>query len=206
MPKAGIKYGPRIAAPDYQKLAQEAEQQVLKQLGIARPEDLIGKQPTDLVVKAWSVIEQADAELGAYLDERDQALAHLYFYEPRLGLARTAGLSTMGYRGAIARIVFGDKKHALPDVRSNEELAMIGKELGAKRVKDAEAQLLEAAPLVYAARARRDIAVRYMQEAVLALSMPPYEWTPDQIADHVGVDRSLIYKQRSAAGKRHGLM
>ncbi|MFE1206418.1 hypothetical protein ACFW5V_32545 [Streptomyces sp. NPDC058762] len=205
MPKAGIKYGPRITVPDYDKLALEAEQQVLKRLGIARPEDLVSKQPTDLVVKAWSVIEQADAELGLYLDARDQALAHLWFYDPRLGLARTAGLSTMGYRGAIARIVYGDKKHQLPEAQSNEALARIGKELGVERVKEAEAQLLKTAPIVYAARTRRDIAVRYMQEAVLALSLPPYEWKPDQIAEHAGVERSLIYKQRAAAAKRHGL-
>ncbi|MFE7941969.1 hypothetical protein ACFU46_32120 [Streptomyces griseoincarnatus] len=205
MPKAGIKYGPRIAAPDYEEIALEAEKQVLAQLGIARPEDLVSKQPTDLIVKAWSALEQADAELGSYLDERDQALASLWFYDPRLGLARTAGLSTMGYRGAIARVVYGDKKHALPAVESNEALAALGKKLGVKRLEDAEAKLLEAAPIVYAARVRRDAAVRYMQEAVLALSLPPYGWTPEQIADHVGVERNLIYKQRAAARKRHGL-
>ncbi|MFI8206635.1 hypothetical protein [Streptomyces sp. NPDC085937] len=205
MPKAGIKYGPRIAAPDYDEIALEAEQQVLKQLGITRPEDLVSKQPTDLIVKAWSALEQADAELGSYLDERDQALASLWFYDPRLGLARTAGLSTMGYRGAIARVVYGDKNHALPAVESNEALARLGKDLRVKHIKDAEAKLLEAAPIVYAARTRRDAAVRYMQEAVLALSLPPYNWKPEQIADHVGVDRNLIYKQRAAARKRHGL-
>ena len=205
MPKAGIQYGPRIPAPDYDEIALEAEKQVLAQLGIARPEDLVSKQPTDLIVKAWSALEQADAELGSYLDERDQALASLWFYDPRLGLARTAGLSTMGYRGAIARVVYGDKKHALPEVASNEALARLGKDLGVKHIEDAEAKLLEAAPIVFAARVRRDAAVRYMQEAVLALSLPPYEWKPEQIADHVGVDRNLIYKQRAAARKRHGL-
>ncbi|GHH22283.1 hypothetical protein [Streptomyces lanatus] len=205
MPKAGITYGPRIQAPDYAQIDETAEQEVLKGLGLQRPEDLVAARPDGLVVKAWGIVEQADAELGAYLDERDRALAHLWFYEPRLGLARTAGLSTMGYRGAIARVVYGDKKHPLPEVQSNEALAKLGKELRVKQIKDAEAKLLEVAPIVYAARARRELAVRFMQEAVLALSQEPYGWTPDQIAEHVGVHRDLIYKQRAAARKRHGL-
>ncbi|MGP4046868.1 hypothetical protein [Streptomyces sp. 2A115] len=205
MPKAGITYGPRIQAPDYAQIDETAEQEVLKGLGLRRPEDLVAARPDGLLVKAWGIVEQADAELGAYLDERDRALAHLWFYEPRLGLARTAGLSTMGYRGAIARVVYGDKKHPLPEVQSNEVLAKLGKELRVKHVKDAEKKLLEVAPIVYAARARRELAVRFMQEAVFALSQEPYGWTPERIAEHVGVHRDLIYKQRAAARKRHGL-
>ncbi|MER6616331.1 hypothetical protein [Streptomyces xantholiticus] len=206
MPKAGITYGPPIEAPDYEEIKKAAEKQVHDVIGFKRSEDVFDKiRPENPAVKAAQVLEQADAEIALHLNERDQALAHLWFYDPRLGLARTAGLSTMGYRGAIARVVYGDKKHALPEVVSNEALAMIGKRLGVKRVEDAEAQLLKAAPVVYAARARRDVAVRFLQDAVLALSLPPYEWAPERIAEHAGVHRDLIYKQRAAARKRHGL-
>lgn len=207
MPKAGIKYGPRITPPDYDKIARKAKQQVLKQLGLAqpRPEDLVTKQPTDLIVKAWNIVEQADAELGSYLEERDQALAHLWFYDPRHDLVGTVGLSKVGYRDAVARIVYGDKTHPLPEAQSNDELAKLGEELGVARVEDAEQKLLETAAIVHAARIRRDIAVRYMQEAVLALSLEPYGWKPQQIAEHVGVDRYLIYQHRTAARRRHGL-
>ncbi|QFG13347.1 hypothetical protein SEA_GILGAMESH_155 [Streptomyces phage Gilgamesh] len=206
MPKAGITYGPRIEAPDYEEIKKAAEKQVHKAIGFTRPEDLLKKvRPEEPAAKAAQVLEQADAEIALHLNERDQALAHLWFYDPRLGLARTAGLSTMGYRGAIARIVYGDKKHALPEVVSNEALARIGGTLGVKRVKDAEAQLLKAAPIVYAARARRDVAVRFLQDAVLALSLPPYEWTPERIAEHVGMDRASVYKLREAALKRYGM-
>ncbi|MFE4580162.1 hypothetical protein [Streptomyces chartreusis] len=208
MPKAGITYGPRIPAPNYDRIGIGAEKQVLNGLGLKqlkRPEDLVAVRPDELVVKAWRIVEQADADLGAHLEERDQALAHLWFYEPRLGLARTAGLSTMGYRGAIARVVYGDKRHPLPDVQSNEDLARLGKELGVRRIKNAEAKLLKASETVYAAHARRELAVRYMQEAVFDLSEAPYAWTPEQIAEHAGVERGLIYKQRAAARKRHGL-
>jgi hypothetical protein len=208
MPKAGITYGPRITAPDYEQIGRDAERQVLDALGLGsldteRPQDLVAKaRPDNLVAKAAEVLQQADAELAAYLGDRNQALAHLWFYDPRLGLARTAGLSTMGYRGAIAQTVYGDKKHALPEVASNEVLAKLGAELGVKRIKDVETKLVEAAKIVYAARIRRDIAVRYMQEAGLVLSEEPYGWSPDRIAEHAGVHRDLIYKQRRTARQR----
>ncbi|MFJ4880150.1 hypothetical protein ACIP93_33750 [Streptomyces sp. NPDC088745] len=205
MPKAGINYGPRIKAPDYPKIAKDAEREVLQELGIHRPEDLITKQPDDLIVKAAQILKQADATLGAYIDERDQALAHLWFYEQRLGLAKTVGLTNTSYRYALARAMFGDKMHPLPETDSNADLVRIAEENGIRRVDDAEAQLLEKAHIVYWARARRDVAVRYMQEAVLALSEAPYEWSPERIAEHAGVERELIYKQRTAARKRHGL-
>jgi len=206
MPKAGITYGPRIKAPNYDQITADAKAEVLKALGLERPEDLVAKmRPDNLVVKAWEVVHQADADLGAYLDDRDEALAHLWFYEQRIGLSKTAGLSNMGYRQALATVMFRDKKRPLPVAASNEELVQAAEEAGVQRVDDAEEKLLKSAPIVYAARARRDVAVRYMQEAVLALSQSPYNWTPEQIAEHVGVHRDLIYKQRRTARQRHGL-
>ncbi|MDI3101948.1 hypothetical protein QJ054_33480 [Streptomyces sp. AN-3] len=208
MPKAGITYGPRIKAPNYEEISEAAEKDVLKALGLERPEDLVAKaRPDDLVVKAARVLEQADAEIALHLDERDQALAHLWFYEQRLGLAKTAGLSNVGYRQALARLLFGNKKQPLPTAESNEELIRIAEEAGVAELRSdvAEEQLLKTAAIVYAARARRDVAVRFLQEAVLALSQPPYGWTPDQIAEHAGMERSEVYKRREAARKRHGL-
>lgn len=208
MPKAGIKYGPRIKGPDYTQIAKDAETTALKALGLnpERPEDLIARvRPDDLVVKAAEVVRQADAEIALYQGERDRALAHLWFYEQRLGLAGTVGLSPLGYRRNLAATVFGNKNHPLPDAETNDELIRFAEEAGVERVENAEAKLLEAAPIVYAARARRDVAVRFMQEAVLALSQPPYDWSPDRIAEHAGVSRTLAYKQRAAARKRHGL-
>ncbi|MCX5182602.1 hypothetical protein [Streptomyces sp. NBC_00268] len=205
MPKAGITYGPRITAPDYAKIDEDTERQVLEGLGIRRPEDLVAARPDDLVVKAWGIVVQADAEIALHLDERDQALAHLWFYEQRLGLSKTAGLTNTGYRQALVRLMFGDKRHSGPDATSNAELVQAAEEAGIERVAGAEEQLLKTAPIVYAARARRELAVRYVQEAVLALSQEPYGWTPERIAEHVGVHRDLIYKQRAAARKRRGM-
>jgi hypothetical protein len=205
MPKAGIKYGPRIPAPDYARIGKDAKAYVMSALGAWRPEDLVTKRPDDLVVKAAEIVGQADAEIALHIDERDQALAHLWFYEQRLGLAKTVGLTNTSYRYALARTMFGDKMHPLPETETNADLVRVAEQNGIKRVRDAEEKLLETAPIVYAARARREAAVRYMQEAVLALSQPPYDWSPERIAEHAGVERDLIYKQRAAARRRHGL-
>ncbi|MFD9395029.1 hypothetical protein ACFWBB_31155 [Streptomyces sp. NPDC060000] len=206
MPKAGKTYGPRIKAPNYDQISKDAERQVLKELGLGRPEDAVHARAEDLVVKAARILEQVDAEIALHLDERDEALAHLWFYEQRLGLAKTVGLGNMGYRQALATVMFGNKKHVheLP-TGSGEELAQAAEAAGIARVEDAEEKLLKTAPLVYAARGRRDVAVRIMQEAVFALSQAPYDWTPEQIAEHAGVERNLIYKQRAAARRRRGL-
>jgi hypothetical protein len=211
MPKAGITYGPRITAPDYEQIGRDAERQVLDALGLGsldteRPQDLVAKaRPDNLVAKAAEVLQQADAELAAYLGDRDRALAHLWFYEQRLGLSKTVGLTNIGFRQILAKMMVGDKRGALPANLSNEELVRAAEAAGIERVENAEAKLLETAPIVFAARTRRDVAVRYMQEAVLALSQEPYGWSPDRIAEHAGVHRDLIYKQRRTARKRHGM-
>lgn len=185
MPKAGRTYGPRIAAPDYAKIKKDAEARVLLELGLVRPEDAAAARPTDLILKAAQIVKQADAELALHLDERDEALAHLWFYEQRLALSKTVGLTPMGFRHALAKLMFDDKRHPLPD-GSNEELVQAAEAAGLKRIANAKEKLLKAAPIVYAARARRDVAVRFMQEAVFALSRAPYDWTPEEIAEHAG--------------------
>ncbi|MFF8696190.1 hypothetical protein ACF08W_28665 [Streptomyces sp. NPDC015144] len=206
MPKAGKTYGPRIPAPNYPQIKKDAEAQVLKELGLERPEDAVHVRPEDLIAKAAGILAQADAEVALHLNERDQALAHLWFYEQRLGLARTVGLGNMGYRQALATVMFGNKKHVheLP-TGDGEELVQAAEAAGVERVENAEEKLLKTAPVVFAARARRDVAVRFMQEAVFALSEKPYGWKPEKIAEHAGVERNLIYKQRAAARRRRGL-
>lgn len=99
--------------------------------------------------------------------------------------------------------MFDDPKHPLPDADSAEELVRLAEEAGVERIEDAAEKVLEPAVTVAKARARREIGVRFMQEAVWALSQPPYDWKPEQIAKHADVTRDLIYKQRAAAKKRH---
>ncbi|MFE7072599.1 hypothetical protein ACFU96_21210 [Streptomyces sp. NPDC057620] len=202
MPQPGIKYGEHIPGPDYDQIAKDAEKAVHKALGVARTEDLLSRRPDDLVKKTAEILRQADAQIAVHLTERDEALAHLRYYEPHLGLHRTAGLSPIGFRNAVARVVVGNQKANLPDAPSNEGLAQLATELGVKRLDDPKAQLLEAAPIVAGAQNCREIAMRYLQQAVLALSEPPYAWSPQEIADHAELPRDTIYSVRRAARKR----
>ncbi|MFD9190361.1 hypothetical protein ACFWCA_19285 [Streptomyces phaeochromogenes] len=202
MPQAGIKYGAQIPGPDYDQIAEDAEKAVHKALGVIRTEDLLSRRPEDLVKKTAEIIRQADAQIAVHLTERDEALAHLRYYEPHRRLHRTAGLSPIGFRNAVARAVLGDQKANLPDATSNEGLAQVAQELGVKRLDDARAQLLEAAPIVAGAQNCREIAMRYMQQVILALSEPPYSWSPQEIADHAGMPRDTVYSIRRVARKR----
>ena len=206
MPKAGINYGKRIKGPNYAQIDEDTKASVLKDLGLDQTENLVAAtRPDGLIVRAVDILRQADAVITRHLAERDQALAHLWFYEQRLGLAKSTGLTEMSYRHALARLMFGDKQHPLPNVGLNEELIRTAEKAGVERVENAEEKLLRTAPAVFAARARRNVVVRYIQEAVLALSQSPYDWTPEQIAVHTGEPRDQIYKWRAAARTRHGL-
>jgi hypothetical protein len=200
MPKAGFDYGSKIPGPQegYKQIAQTAEDEVTKALAFVT-------RPDDLIVRAAEIVRQADAEIGLHIDDRDQALASLWFYERRLGLAKTIGVTATAYREILAKAMFGDPKHPLPDADSPEELTQLARTAGVPRVKDAEDKIIEPSVIVAKARARRGVAVRFMQEAIWALSQSPYDWSPEKIAEHVGVTRKLIYRQRAAAMKRRGL-
>lgn len=202
MPKAGNTFGPQIPVPDYEEIEKQSKKAVLDALGVKRSSDLLTKGADELLVSAAGVIAQADLELAMYLEERDQALAHFWFYDPRRNLVRTAGLTYPSFRAAISKLVYGDKHVPLPDVESNEERAELGEKLRVRRLENAEEQLLNAAKLVRAAHARRKEAVPYMQQATLALSLPPHEWSPEKMAERAGVERTLVYNMRAAALKR----
>ncbi|WP_399553998.1 hypothetical protein [Streptomyces anulatus] len=227
LPKYKMTYGPRIAPPDYAKIQKDAEDGVLKKLGpVARPDlpadqavEAVGRpdsslalhlrqpggHPDMLVAQAAEVVRQADAEIALHLDERNDATASLWFYEQRMSLAKTIGVTPTAYREILSKSLLGDARKQLPTFETNKELVAFAKKQGVRHIPDAAEKILEPARIVAAARARRKAAVRFMQEAVLALSEKPYDWDPEKIADHAGVQRKLVYQQRAAARKRHGL-
>lgn len=205
MPQAGT-YGPRIPTPDYPEIARKAKKSALGELGLSDPDHLItNARPERLAEEAARVMAQADAELATYIPERDAALAHLWFYERRAGLGKTIGVSQTNYRKLLAVQAFGDKNHPLPTAQSQQELAEIAKKLGVPRVRDAEKKLIDAATRVHAAHVRRETGLHYFQESILGLTLPPYEWTPDRIAEHTDVDPKTVYRNRTLVMKRHGL-
>ncbi|MFF7169714.1 hypothetical protein [Streptomyces pseudovenezuelae] len=202
MPKAGITYSKRkVEAPDYKDLRKREERAVKDELGaIARPDDRIER--------AAEIIRQADAEIALHIEDRDQAVASLWFYEHVLGLARATGVTATAYREILSKALYGiDRRRTesghyelrpVPDV-TGPELEKLAEEAGTPRVEGAFEALPRLASVVSAARARRTAAVVFMRNSALALSEEPYGWSGEKIAEHAGVATKLIWQQQETA-------
>lgn len=193
MPKAGITYSKkRIEKSNFAEIRKQVESDVKEELGaITRPDDR--------VERAANIIRQADAEIALHAEDRDRAVASLWFYEQVLGLAPAIGVAQNAYREILSKVLYGDPKQASPTAASNEELVQIAKDAGLKRVDGADEKLPELARIVFMARARRAAAVVFMRKAALALSQEPYGWSVEKIAEHAGVGTKLIYQQQRTA-------
>ncbi|MGA5127676.1 hypothetical protein ACPCAG_30795 [Streptomyces pseudogriseolus] len=203
MPKAGIDYSKtKIQKPDFKTLRQAAESAVKEELGhIARPDDRIER--------AAEIIRQADAEIELHLEDRDKAVASLWFYDHVPGLAGAIGVTPTAYREILSRVFYGGHERvrtesghyelkpipALP----GDELVAAAKKAGVPVVEDAAEKLPRLATVVAEARARRGAAVVFMRDAALALSEEPYGWDGPRIAEHAGVGKKLIWQQQAAA-------
>ncbi|MCX4976484.1 hypothetical protein [Streptomyces sp. NBC_00620] len=194
---------PRVAPtlegpiPNYVRLRREAQQAVSNELGIiARPDVRIGL--------AADIIRQADAEIGLHSDERNAALASLWFYDhiQAVSLGHAIGVNRNAVREILSSVAYGDAKKPLPPRMTDEELTELGEQLGVQRVESAAERLPSLGRIIEKAKARRGRAVRFMQDAALALTEEPYGWDPARIADHAGVQRRLIYKHLAAAKQR----
>ncbi|PNG22324.1 hypothetical protein [Streptomyces cahuitamycinicus] len=203
MPKAGITYSTKkIDATDYKALREREEGAVKEELGrIARPDDRIER--------AAEIIRQADAEIALHLEDRDKAVASLWFFEHVKGLARTIGVTATAYREILSKAYYGGferrrtasghfELRPVPDVPGGE-LVKLAEEAGVPRVENASEDLPRLARVVAAARARRGAAVVFMREAALALMEEPYGWDAEKIAEHAGVGKKLIYQQTRTA-------
>ncbi|AIS02590.1 hypothetical protein [Streptomyces glaucescens] len=198
MPRKAPKY--EGVKPNYPPLRRSAEQKVLHEMGqISRPEDRI--------VRAVEIVRQADAEIGAHLGDRNAALASLYLYDHLEGasLADAVGVNKNALRKVLAEVSLGDSRAQIPPHMSDDELTQFAKKHKVRHIPDAAERLAELGRIIEKAKARRGVAVRVMQDTILVLNDEPYGWKPERIAEHAGVMRDLIYKQRAAARKRHGL-
>ncbi|MBK3639515.1 hypothetical protein [Streptomyces sp. MBT33] len=202
MPKAGITYSKRkVKAPDFKTLRAREERAVKDELGaIARPDDRIER--------AAEIIRQADAEIALHIEDRDKAVASLWFYEHVLGLARAIDVTPTAYREILSKALYGiDRRRTesghyelkpVPDV-TGPELEKLAEEAGMPRVENAFEELPRLASIVSPARARRDTAVVFMRNAALALSEEPYGWSGEKIGEHAGVATKLIWQQQRTA-------
>ncbi|MFF8399860.1 hypothetical protein [Streptomyces sp. NPDC016172] len=190
---AGMTYSKkRVKASDFKAIREREERAVKDELGgITRPDDRIER--------AAEIIRQADAEIALHVEDRDNAVASLWFYEQVLGLAVAIGVTPTAYREILSKALYGDPKKQIPVGTSAEKLTRLAEEAGIKRVPDAAEKLPELARIVAAARARRSTAVVFMREAALALSEEPYGWSGEKIAEHAGVGKKLIYQQQRTA-------
>ncbi|MFB6700231.1 hypothetical protein [Streptomyces rubiginosohelvolus] len=195
MPKAGLTYSPKIPAPDYTKIKNIATDTVKRELGVV-------VRPDVLIVKAAEIVRQADAEIALHADERNAAVASLWFYDQVLSLDQTIGVARNAYREILSKALYGDAKKPVPALDDSEELQALAKHHGVPRIPDAASNVVELARIVASARARRAAALFFMQEAALVLCEAPYEWTPDKIAEHADITRRLVYNLRDAAAKR----
>ncbi|MFJ4772889.1 hypothetical protein ACIP88_27955 [Streptomyces uncialis] len=225
MPKAGFTYGPRIPPPEpgYKQIAREAKKEVMDSLaGLVEFEDAVlphgsGEEatktlvfkaaPAELLDKTVEIIRQADAELALDTDARDKAIASLWFYEQRIGLMKTVGITSPNHiQGILSKALTGNASNPSPSPDTAEQLEETAKKAGVAHIKDAADTVVPLAVAVARARARREIALFYSQEAVWLLSQPPYNWKPQRIADYAEVSRDLIYHHRRTAAKRRGLI
>lgn len=224
MPKAGYTYGPRIPPPEpgYEQIAREAKQEVMDSLvelvelkdavlpsghaGGTTKTLIFKAAPADLLGKTVEIVRQADAELALEADARDKTIASLWFYEQRLGLSKTAGISPTAYRAILSKALTGNARNPLPSPDTAAELVRMAEEAGVPRVKDAADTIVGLSVSAAQARARRQIALFYMIEAVWLLSQPPNNWAPHRIADYAEVSVKLVYSLRDRAYKRHGLL
>ncbi|MFJ2225601.1 hypothetical protein ACIOFY_36865 [Streptomyces anulatus] len=197
MPKAGLTYSPKIPAPDYEKIKKDADDAVKRELGATI-------RPDVLIVKAAEIVRQADAEIALYADERNAAVASLWFYDQVLSLHQTIGVAPNAYREILSKALFGDAKKPVPSVDSSAKLKAMAKYRKVAHIpydKAAETAV-RASTLVASARASRKAALFYLQEAALVLTEAPYDWTPDKIAEHADITRRLVYNLKDAAAKR----
>ncbi|MEU5978508.1 hypothetical protein [Streptomyces sp. NPDC047315] len=202
MRKVGTRFSAELQELDPDALRAAAERAVMEELApIARPDERLER--------AAEIIHQADAEIALHVQERDEAVASLWFYDHVLGIPAKAGIKPNAYREILSRVFYGGIERVptesgriplrpIPDLPL-PELAEAAREAGVPVVKDAAKKLPRLATVVIEARARRAAAVVFMRNAALALSEEPYNWNAPRIAAVAGVSRKLISQQQITA-------
>ncbi|WP_385646106.1 hypothetical protein [Streptomyces sp. SudanB91_2054] len=206
-----------MTVPDYAAIRQDAETETRNELGaIARPDDRIER--------AAHIIRQADAEIALYAEDRNRAIASLYFHDLYEGayLGQLAGVGPKNaVREILSKAIHGDAKKPPPPRMTDAELQAFAKRMNLPHLpekphlepgetEDREAArarqettlghaLRAAGEIIEAAKARRKVAVVFMRDAALALSEEPYGWDGPKIAEHAGVGKKLIWQQQATA-------
>ncbi|NGO67016.1 hypothetical protein [Streptomyces boncukensis] len=192
-----------LEIPDHKRIREAAKREVKDQIGaIARPNERF--------VRACEVVQQADLEIAAHVDERNSAALSLWFYDGVRGLNRVLGVTPNAYVEMRRRALHGDAKAAFPSSEdgshrmSPEQRRSAAEAAGVPQVPDAAAQLPTLAATVSAATARRDAALPFLQDTALVLTEEPYGWSTERLAEEGGVTAKYARDAKNRAKKRRG--
>ncbi|MFZ3557158.1 hypothetical protein [Streptomyces sp. BH055] len=190
-----------LPVPNHAKLREDARREVVEELGrIARPDDRFKR--------ACEIVQQADLEIAAHQDERNQAAMSLWFYENLAGLGNVMGINANAYSEMRRIALRGDRKATINhDGRQDgrltpEERAAAAREAGVPEIKDARDKLPELAETMSVATARRAAAMPFLQDAALALFEEPYGKTTDEIAEIGNVTPKYARDVKNQAKRR----
>lgn len=192
-----------LAIPDHATLRTEAEREVKDELGkIARPDDRFKR--------ACEIVQQADLEIAAHAEERNQAALSLWFYDGVRGLDKVLGVLPNAYSEMRRIALHGDKKATINlggDLNTRmtaEQRQAAAEEAGVLHIEDAADRLPSLSATVSVATARRKAAMPFLQDAALVLTEEPYEWTTDRIAELGDVTQKYVRDVKNAAKRRRG--
>ncbi|GHG80571.1 hypothetical protein [Streptomyces griseocarneus] len=195
----------KLTVPDHKTLRDEATSQVKEELGkIARPDDRFKR--------ACEIVQQADLEIAAHTEERNQAALSLWFYDGVRGLDKVLGILPNAYSEMRRFALHGDKKATINpggDLNARmtaEERIAAAQKAGVPRLDPDEAseRLPALAATVSVAAARRKAAMPFLQDAALALTEDPYDWSTDRIAKLGNTTPKYVRDVKNKAAKRRG--
>ncbi|MEU8540848.1 hypothetical protein AB0C52_12825 [Streptomyces sp. NPDC048717] len=188
-----------LRIPDHAQLRADATKAVTEELGqLARTDDRFKR--------ACEIVQQADLEITAHSEERNQATLSLFFYDGVRGLGKVLGMLPNAFRQMRTMALHGERNASLltaDDERmSAEERRTAAKEAGLPYVEDAAERLPELSETVSVATARRKAALPFLQDAALALTEEPYSWPTDKIAELGGVTPKYARDVKNKAARR----
>ncbi|MFG2864677.1 hypothetical protein [Streptomyces sioyaensis] len=192
-----------LTVPEHKKLRTDAERKVNEELGkIARPDDRFKR--------ACEIVQQADLEIAAHAEERNQAALSLWFYEGVRGLDKVLGILPNAYSEMRRIALHGDKKATINpggDLNARmtaDERRAAAKKAGMPHIEDAADRLPSLAATVSVASARRKAAMPFLQDSALVLTEEPYDWSTDRIAKLGDVTPKYVRDVKNAAKRRRG--
>ncbi|WP_030780781.1 hypothetical protein [Streptomyces sp. NRRL S-920] len=192
-----------LTIPDHKTLRAEATREVEQELGkLARPDDRFKR--------ACEIVQQADLEIAAHSEERNQAALSLWFYDGVRGLEKVLGITHNAYVEMRRIALTGDPKANInpggdPRARMTPEQRIAAAlKAGVPRLDSEEAadRLPSLAATVSVANARRKAAMPFLQDSALALTEEPYGWSTERIGQLGDVTPKYVRDVKNVAARR----